>query len=462
MNMPSSERGSALVIVLLMLMLMSAIAAALGTAGQTETLISRNHRSHAQAELAAEAGLNHGTAIASDYIFSWKSHNCGGAAASTAAGVAAAITTLLQGPAAGNCNVDGSDGSLASFLTVKGIPVSADAGARDVTDLSVSGADDCSELATSCYEVTITDDAEADGDLTTDTNGSIVIQATGYGADDTKVTLESLISPLSLQAIVTNGNFTLGGNAKIKGSSGTIHSNGNITVSGTSATVTGSVSASGTYTAPVGSTVSGSGGTAQVHVPTISAADYLVWADYILDASGNMYTAANYPSGSASCSSDGKTSCNNWTYASGTWTLNSSTVPSGTYYVAGNAAVSGSPGSTKSPAALSIIATGNIQIAGSPKLAPDTPELLFVTEGDLKITGSLDEVGVSATIQGQMLVHGQAEIAGNASLDGQLIVEDAAVGSLVTANSMTGSSDLTYSGSLGTATYTVSGWREVR
>jgi hypothetical protein len=88
--------------------------------------------------------------------------------------------------------------------------------------------------------------------------------------------------------------------------------------------------------------------------------------------------------------------------------------------------------------------------------------LLFVTDQDLKITGTLDEIGDSATIQGQMLVHGQVEVAGNASLDGQLIVEDANVGQLVTSNSMSGSADLTYSGSLGGATYHVSGWREVR
>jgi hypothetical protein len=124
--------------------------------------------------------------------------------------------------------------------------------------------------------------------------------------------------------------------------------------------------------------------------------------------------------------------------------------------------VSGSPGSTKNPAEVSIIAEGSIEISGSPKLAPDTPELLFVTDQDLKITGTIDVVGEAALVQGQMLVRGQAEIAGNASLDGQLLVEDLDVGDLVDANSIGGSVVITYTGGLGGSVFTVSSWRDVR
>jgi hypothetical protein len=462
--MHSDERGSALVIVLLMLMLMSALAAALGTSGRTETLISRNHRSQVQAQLAAEAGLNHATAVAVDYIFNWKTHNCGAGVPnlSVDAGVAAAVYTLIVGPTLGNCALDGSDGTVSDFLTVKGIPPATDGTefARDASDLSVSGADDCTESTTTCYEVRILDDPNDGCNPAAATNCKLLIKSTGYAADDTTVKLEAIITPVTLPAVAANGNFTIAGHASVTGSGGGVHANGNITVTGTSATVAGDVTASGTYTAPTGSTIHGEGGTSPVHIPTISASDYLVWADYILTSAGTMTNA----SGAVVCTWTSKTPCNNWDWNSGTstWILNSNTVVAGTYYVQGKATVSGSPGSTKNPASLSIIATGSIEISGSPKLAPDSPELLFVTDQDLKINGTIDEIGDDAKIQGQLLVHGQVEIAGNASLDGQLVVEDANVGSLVTSNSMSGNSNLNYGGSLGTGTYSVAGWREVR
>jgi hypothetical protein len=149
-------------------------------------------------------------------------------------------------------------------------------------------------------------------------------------------------------------------------------------------------------------------------------------------------------------------------FGTSTWILNSNTVVAGTYYVQGKATVSGSPGSTKNPASLSIIATGSIEISGSPKLAPDSPELLFVTDQDLKINGTIDEIGDDAKIQGQLLVHGQVEIAGNASLDGQLVVEDANVGSLVTSNFHVRQFESQLRRVAGYGTYSVAGWREVR
>jgi hypothetical protein len=168
-------------------------------------------------------------------------------------------------------------------------------------------------------------------------------------------------------------------------------------------------------------------------------------------------------SGTVLCTSDGKTTCNDWTYTAGDgWALNGSTVPAGTYYVEGNATIAGSPGSTASPAVLSIVAEGSISITGSPKLAPHTTELLFVTDQDLKILGAIDLVGESVVVEGQMLVRGQADIGGNASLDGQLIINDEPVGSLVTSNYIHGNASITYSGGLGTGTYTVTSWRDVR
>ena len=62
-----------------------------------------------------------------------------------------------------------------------------------------------------------------------------------------------------------------------------------------------------------------------------------------------------------------------------------------------------------------------------------------------------------------MLVHEQVNLAGNPTLGGQLIVENAAsVSPLVTANTISGNVSITYNGGLGTGVYTVAGWRDVR
>src|SRR5688500_6632957 len=104
------ERGSAIIGVLLLLMMMSALVAALGVSGQTETLISRNQHSGAQAHAAAEAGLNHAVEVASTYIFEWRTNNFGS--------VDAAIDALLVGPdlASGTEDLDADNMSLGERL----------------------------------------------------------------------------------------------------------------------------------------------------------------------------------------------------------------------------------------------------------------------------------------------------------------------------------------------------------
>jgi hypothetical protein len=423
------ERGIALVAVLLLLMMMSALGMALAVNGETETLIARNQIAGMQAQAAAEAGLNHAVEVATEYIFDWK-----------------------------------SNGFASSDLAVDAVLTNADAG--NLNGLAINTLLEIADGFNATYSVTILDDedngAGEDGDSLNDVNDVLVIRATGLAQDGTKVVLEALISPQELGAIVTNGDLLLHGNAAIAGNAGSVHSNGSLTIDGNSVSVEQNVSSTGELNCddPCDQ-VEGTAteGASEVPVPPVHASDYLVWADYILKSDGTMTQ-----NGSVVCTWDSKTSCNDWDWdsASGTWSLNSNSFTAGTYYVEGHARVSGSPGSTKNPAEVSIIAEGSIQITGSPKLAPDTPELLFVTDQDLKITGTIDVVGEAALVQGQMLVRGQAEIAGNASLDGQLLVEDVDVGDLVDANSIGGSVVITYTGGLGGSVFTVTSWRDVR
>lgn len=416
--------------VLLLLMMMSALGLALAVNGETETLIARNQIAGMQAQAAAEAGLNHAVEVATQYIFDWKSN--------------------------GFASID---------IAVDGVLTNADAG--NLNGLAMNSPLTISAGFNAEYEVSIFDDDDngvgEDGDPLNDVNDVLVVRATGLAQDGTKVVLEALLSPRNLPAILTNGDLTLSGNASVEGSSGSVHANGGLTIDGNSVGVSGDVSSTGTLDCEdpcdqVDGTATE--GAPEIAVPAVHASDYLDWADYILNDDGTMTDAA----GMVLCTWSSKTSCNNWDWdsASGTWSINSNSVTAGTYYVEGHATVAGSPGSTKNPAEISIIAEGSIQISGSPKLAPDSPELLFVTDQDLKITGTIDTVGEAALVEGQMLVRGQATILGNASLNGQLIVEDLDVGDLVTSNAIGGSVIITYSGGLLGGVFTVTSWRDVR
>ncbi len=438
-----NERGLALIGVLLVLILMSGLAVALTVSAQTETLISRNGRSGAQAQAAAEAGLNHAVELATTYIFEWNANGF--------ADVEAAIDALLVGPdlARGTISADADNGSLgarAGITAAEGIPLG--------TRLPIGG------VVNAEYEAFVMDDDatapnEPTGDPYDDENGTLIVRATGYGPDNTSVVLEALISPVQLAALITNSDLTISGSVAISGGAGDVHSNGDLTISG-SATVAGTVTASGTYS---GSPV-GSGGVPLVPIPPVRASDYLHYADFILTSGGTMTDQA----GTLQCTWSSTTPCNNWDFDSGTgtWSIGSTAPADGTYYVEGKVRITGSPGSATSPVVLTLIAEGSIDISGSPDITADTPELLFVTDGDLEISGGLD-TGDPLTTQGQMLVHEQLKLSGNPSLNGQLIVENApSVDDLVTANEISGNVDITYDGGLGTGVYSVAGWRDVR
>jgi hypothetical protein len=109
---------------------------------------------------------------------------------------------------------------------------------------------------------------------------------------------------------------------------------------------------------------------------------------------------------------------------------------------------------------ITIIAEGSIDLSGSPTLTANTDELLFVTDADLDISGGVE---TDVVAQGQMLVHEQVSISGNATLGGQLIVEDAtSLDPLVDVNSISGNVTIDYNGTLGSNLFFVTGWREVR
>jgi hypothetical protein len=435
----------ALIGVLLILILVSALCAALAVSGQTETLAANNHETAAQARAAAEAGLNHAIAVTVARL----------TATAVGSSPSEAIDLLLIGP---NGIAGTDDGSLEAL----GIP-------RPPARIQL--------LAGVSYEARVFDDDDpargltapltsadlvrigesSPGDPLADRNQKIIVRAIGYAQNNTTATLEALIGVTTLPAIVTNHDLTISGTVDITGTNGGLHTNGDLTITSSSVDVAQNATATGTATIHPGADVGGiqDGGQPTMAVPPIHAIDYKPLADYVLTNSGTMTSV------------DGTllVCCRQWSFMGPGlgWHLNSNSTSTaiigGTYFIEGNARLSGSPGSNASPVAISIIATGSIIISGSPDLRPSAPELLFVTDGDLAITGNLE----TPTVEGQMLVREQVSIAGNPNIAGQLLVEGAAnVFPEVTANVLSGNLTLTYNGIAGSGTFAVGGWREIR
>ena len=479
-----SERGSALIGVLLLLMMMSALTAAFAVSGHTETLVVRNHQTAAQARAAAEAGLNYAAQQTIEWLALWPN---------TYSTASQAVNVMLDTP-----DIVGFDFSADTPFTLSGDNIEYFVELVDEDDPSRGAA-----------ETTLEDDDDAgnneDGDPDHDDNLNVVIRAVGRGQSNATVALEAILAPLKLPAIITGGNLTVSGSVEIvAGNNGGVHSNGNLSMSNSSEIAgidpedplnldglnNGTATSSGTYTQGIATITTGEegGGYALKTLPKVRASFYRTWADCVLESSGQLtcakaggcsFTTYSGPLGLVATTvswANGATICdasNNphnqcrsrfgWVYDDGDqeWTLNlsSPTHPDGSFYVEGQANISGSPGSAIDPVNLTLFAEGSINISGAANVTPDSTELLFVTDGDLQITGNFN----MPLAEGQILVHEQVRInSSSVVMLGQIVVEDAEdEDDLVTANSIQGLL-LTYTGDVGNTLFSVAGWREVR
>lgn len=452
-----SEEGFALVLVLLALLVVSGLSAAMVTSGKTEVLISVNQERQAQARAAAEAGLNHALAVTVSYVQNWQGNGFVNASA--------AMTRLLRGPDndAATAADNGSLAGLANGVPMPPATVALDAATGTSYEARAMDEDDPLRGLSGADHLRI---AET-GDATLDSNGRITVRATGYARGGTTVTLEATVGPIILPAIVTNDSLEISGNPTIGGANGSVHSNGNLTISG-SPNITRNATASGNYSTTGNPTIGGlsGGGRPNLTIPPVNAADHRALADFILQSDGRMTTQdetnviCNAAVDNNACRDLGY----GWRYSAAgpSWDLNDNNPlnATGTYYVEGDASISGSPGSALVPLAISIIAEGDIEITGNPNLRPDLPELMLVTNADLRIAGTLEQ---PIAFEGQMLVREQLSITGHPTLAGQILVENAAnLSNVVLSNNISGNPTIIYNGIVGTNTFVVVGWREIR
>ena len=450
----AGERGFALVGTLLLLMIVGAATTALWLSGQTEAAMAINHETAAHAKAAAEAGANHAVDVTLDFVRRWHAN---GFATPTAA-----ITSLLLGPdtQSGTVASDADNGSLENW----GIP-------RPPARLALPGP------AGATYEARLFDEDDPQRGLTLETgdqlriaennlptvdaNNRVLIQATGYAVNDSSTTVEVAIVPRTSPAIVSNGDLTVQGNPSVLGTNGSVHSNSALQVGG-SPDIDGDATASGGYTETGNPTIGGftSGTALTLPVLEVHAADYRNLADLVLTAGGTMTDLGGSLICDASVDAD---ACEDagytWVFAGGAgWRATSlgANADNRTFYAETDLEITGNIGTAGNPWNLTLITEGNIDISGNGTIEADSPGLLFITDQDLHFTGGKDQAGAEA----QVLVREQVFLAGNVSLHGSVVIEDAAdVSSLVTSNHIGDNASITNNGTLGGTSFGVGSWR---
>lgn len=487
----TSERGMALVSALLLLLVMSGLAIALAASGRVEVAMGDNEELYAGARAAAESGLNRSAAQIM----------------ALTANPTYSLNNLLLGPDglvdAGNASssVNADNGILTHLPDMTGSvscphpngpcwPVQAGSAYRynvrlyDDDDPAMKGG-----VAFTNVELTAMGpppDPPEDGTGVNDVNKRIVIRATGFGPRGTTATLEQMLTPIKMPALLVDGDLEMSGSVNIIGSQGSVHANGNLDIDGNSGlTISQNATATGTLTANDNWDPGGleSGGMPEIPLPDIHASDYFGDADFVLhgnvlpDGTADTPRITNQAGTTTYCvPGGGGDGCRGYTPPGGTgpfgfrydaannaWDLNpqgsGNNTNSATYYAHTDVKITGNPGTSSSPILLTVIAEGDIEVTGNPDLRPEPlSELQFVTDQDLRIAGN---ISIPLAFEGRIMVREQIDFGGSATLAGQVIVQNVpSVSTLVETNTVHGTVTLSYNGLIETIAYTVSGWRE--
>jgi hypothetical protein len=465
-----SERGIALIVVLLLMAVLSGLATGFAMNGKVESSMALNETYYAGTRAAAEAGINRATAairLVKDIHLLTGEDGVAGTADDGDLGF------LMTGASPYPLGDPTDSYSYTVQVIDDDDPVFFPGLSADQLDAM------CNDVPVPCTE---------DGNGSTDKNNRLILRATGFGPSNTQVTVSRMILPEIIPipgsmvnpAILVDGDVEVDGNIGLLSTTGngSIHSNGDMTISGNSATIQGDATASGELTVTSNNLeVEGEmgGGYSSINVPTKRAADYMAIADYKLLANGSVFRVST---NSTVCAAPCLTGWGGWTSTAPllggerTWTVSGNTVTEGSFYIEGKVSISGSPkGPGNSALAVSLLATSSISVTGNPQFKPDAsgnPEkVLFVTDGDLHLqgTGLYDYTNV----EGQIFVAEQIHTQGSWQFRGRIIVQnDTSTHNEVTSNSIGGTPDVTYNGTLPgyeipptlDYTYNITGWIE--
>ena len=454
-----SERGVALVLTLIALALMSLLGLSLTYNATIDNAIAMNEETGTEAFYLAEAGVNH----AVDIVLGTTD-----------------MSSFLRG-ADGDAATHGDNGIIDGSLVPNGhqaIPstgVSLGNGAYTVQILDDDFETALAQLADYTWTSQIPLDVSEsdprfglreDGDLYSDINGRILVRATGTAPNNSTTMIEAIVGPMSFPAILTEHDLMVSGDMIVEGTNGAVHTNNDLTISGNPEIeqfATASINLDVSGNPIVGGTLAGN--QPLIDVPLITPQDFQSQADYILGSDGVVYDGA----GNFLFDTSEGEEYGGWKRSSDSpvvWDLSGNTVFPGTYYVEGNAKVSGNPGDPGDPGEgipptpinFTVLAEASIEISGNPVIVPDLPGVMFIAGGDVKLNGNPDQYFGN----GMVYAYEDIGISGNPPMKGNIMAYNgSSVHTLVDQNYVSGVPHIVYNRST-TGIPGLISWREIR
>lgn len=273
------------------------------------------------------------------------------------------------------------------------------------------------------YHCVIRDNDDGDGDPMRDSDNRLLLYVTAALPDGTHRQVLVLVEYLPSNytpdhAILVDGSIRFNGNPAIGGALGSAHANGDITIVGSGTTFTVSANATGVVEEGTASTPPQgfNEGVATVAIPEIVPSQHRTLADYLLQSDGNVRIVAT----GAVVSASGRGGWNNWSYnhANHEWRYSGSSTacPAGTYYVEGNAQITGG----SAVLTITVIAEGSISTTGNSHLRPYVSGTLFLAGGDVRLGGT-----AGTTYQGLIAAQEQLGTGGTFDHQGVLLARNA-------------------------------------
>lgn len=386
-----ARSGIALPIAIFALVVVGALVTVLTTIADLQIKATRNRVANARALLLAEEGAVHALILMRDSLANME------------------LTSMLRG-SDGTART-GDDG----LLVGHGIG----------NDKDIPAAGRASRTGTYTVQL-VDDDAEADGDSLTDSNNRLIARCVGTTSDGASASIDVAIGSVPFPAMATEGELKISGNPQLVGRCGGAHANQIMIVSGTPV-VSGNLSAadtvevSGQVRDTLNRRVTPLSHAPPVEIPDIDPLEHCATADFVLQADGQVLDRTTGQTHDAR-----STSHFGWKLSGDsppTWDFSGNAATSGTFCAMGNAIISGNPGSSGSPANMSVIATGSIKVSGNPYLAAEDPNgILLLAGGDVTISGNPS--AITQNYRGLVYAGSQCEVSGNPRLGGQLLCKD--------------------------------------
>ncbi len=262
-------------------------------------------------------------------------------------------------------------------------------------------------------------DNDDDGNLLHDTDRILYCLVTATMDDGSQRQLEGILqfdppTFVPQHALLSGGDMTVGGNAIVNGTSGSIHSNEDLEFLGGAFSISGSSTSSGSADAP------GTGGQPVQPIPEIKPSAFENKATIMLDNGGKVWNRDAGGNWQLVTTVSGNQNWNGFKYNAQGWRFQGNgQMPNEVYYVKTDILINGNASAQQA----SFLVDGSMNLSGGASFTPHASmqNVTVLARGDIGFSGNFS----GGSVDGLWAAHEQVKIQGNPTIHGAVVAEDA-------------------------------------